>query len=239
MGLDVRFAVNHLEVAHETSARLFVAAVGLPSVGAVECMRAARRRPDLAEIPWIVLADREHDGTTRTALADEPDVAVLDARDDPAQIVTLANRMLRRDVPSLRRSVRLPLTVPALLEVGTGRERLWACTYNFSLGGLFVRTLTPPPVGTTLDVTLDPSGATSPMTVPATVVWRVDGTAGHPPGFGAQFSETISAVAMDELRRVHHSLAQDRRVEGRRDVGQNNPWAPTGPGPRAGADLDA
>lgn len=215
LGLDVHFADNHLGVGDRAGVRLVVAAVDLPSVGAFECMRAFRRRTGRVDTPWIIVGDPGDHARVRTSLIGEPNVAWFPALGDPAQIVSVANRMLRRDAPSLRRSARLPLLAPALVELDDATSPLWSCTYNLSLGGVFLRTLVPPPVGTSTRVSFVVADGGDPLTLPGSVVWRVEARAavGHPPGFGVKFEESMPERVREGLHRGYARLSKSQLAE--------------------------
>ncbi len=216
LGLDVHFADNHLDVGARAGVRLVVAAADLPSVGALECMRAYRRRTGRTDTPWIIVGELREHARMRSQLIGEPDVAWFPVGDDPAQIVSVANRLLRRDAPSLRRSARLPLLAPALVELEEGSAApLWSCTYNLSLGGVFLRTLAPPAVGTSLSVSFVVGDGGDALTLPGCAVWRVEhgGGVGHPPGVGVRFEESIPESMRDALHRGYAQLSKSQLEE--------------------------
>jgi len=125
------------------------------------------------------------------------DVAFCDLDADLAQVVFSANKLLIGAGRALRRSERLPYETPVRVWISAGMVEIWGYTYNINLGGLYVRTLTPPALGTEIDLELVPPHGRGRVMVEGKVVWRQEYSPGkgYPAGFGAQYTEERLPVA--------------------------------------------
>jgi hypothetical protein len=192
MGLDVSFAAASAELAHDDRVRLVVAACELAPDGAAAGLRGYRAAHGGAT-PWIVAGEGEALEAARRELAEEKDVGFLDLSADAAQIVTLANKHLIKGNPSMRRSARLPYEAPIRYGRDEAAPQAWGYLFNVNLGGVYIRTLTPPPLGVELDLEFVPPKGRGRVLVRGSVVWsnEYSGRRGHPPGFGIKYEDHL------------------------------------------------
>jgi uncharacterized protein (TIGR02266 family) len=98
-----------------------------------------------------------------------------------------------------RSSQRIPVTVTLTVQYRSGDELHRDRVLNRSVGGLFIRTSRPLPIGTELDLVIDISGEL-PIRQRARVVWErlYDKKAPphEPEGMGVQFEEPVDPRLM-------------------------------------------
>lgn len=104
-----------------------------------------------------------------------------------------------RSVPP-RRQARVPYRVEVH---GTSRHNFWTgTTYNVSLGGVFVATESPLPIGTEVTLELRLDAAALPWRVSGIVRWvrpALHASPDHPAGCGVQF-ESLPPEAESSIR---------------------------------------
>jgi uncharacterized protein (TIGR02266 family) len=215
MGLRVRFALDHTEVRYEPGTRLVIASAWLPSVGAVAALHTFRRHRAAACVPWVFVGTPLEIERLQAALGNEPDVAYHRVDADLQVLVTAANTLLRPRTSTRRRSARIAFSVPVRFDVEGGWTGMWGCSSNLSTGGIFVRTLTSPPVGSNVRVTFT-LPTQERLTIEGVVAWRVEPRegSGQAPGFGVQFPDPMPAAERATLdagyRRLLALTAQAR-----------------------------
>jgi CheY-like chemotaxis protein len=221
-GLDVQFALDGA-IAATDRLRLIVAEAGLPPDGGAASLRAYRRAHG-AEVPWILFGAGAQLATLERDLDGEPAVALFDLGHHASQILFAAHGLLSA-APAQRRTVRQPYETPARWHEGDSSR--WGYTYNINAGGLYVRTLIPPPTGVPVTLELRPPFGRGRAIVDGTVVWRQPWSArrGQPPGFGLKYAATLAvadAAALEagyeELCRRHEAQPEETVREPRVDV---------------------
>lgn len=211
LGMDVVFANTAQEVPRTPGVTLVVCHAMLPPDGGAVALDQVRA--DLGRaVPWVFIGSSDELTRNRHLMGSPPMVRHLDLDSDAAQVFTVANELLRATVPAQRGSARLPVEVPVQFDVEGSWSGHWGYTYNVNAGGVFVRTLTPPPVTSRLRITVsaEPLFA-GRITVPATVVWgrTFDGKQGHPPGFGAAFDPGFTERVKQLLAEAYARLARE------------------------------
>lgn len=219
MGMRVDFALDHTEVRYDPDVRLVIASAWLPSLGALACLRHFRRDPAAAAVPWVFVGTSEEIERLSPALVHEPSIAFHRVDRDAGQLVAIAGELLRPRTGTRRRSARVPFEAPVCFQVEPGTPRVWGCSTDLSMDGLFVRTLTPPPVGSSVRAMFDLPGQGT-IALDARVVRRVElvRTLPSDPGFGAQFGPMaldVLARLTDGYRELLGTIAA-ARVAGRR-----------------------
>lgn len=185
MGFDVHFALDIESIPDGDEVKMVVISAAL-DVGAALSKRES-------ELPWLIVGEREQLGGVDAVEAKR--TKLFDTGGDPGQIVFVANQLLTEEFTQLRASKRLVYGVPIHfggVQNGSAGIRTYGYTYNISLGGLFVRTLTPPAMGTVLDLRFSPPAGRGRVLVTGRVVWRQEqpvGRNGVPCGFGLQYAE--------------------------------------------------
>ncbi len=185
MGFDVHFALDIDSIPEGEQVKMVVISAALDVVAALKARTA--------DVPWLVVGDR--DQLDAVDVKETERTKLFDTNGDPGQIVFIANQLLTEAFTQLRASKRLVYGVPihfGAVKAGSSGGRTYGYTYNISLGGLFVRTLTPPAIGTVLDLCFSPPSGRGRVLVTGHVVWRQEqpvGRNGVPCGFGLQYAE--------------------------------------------------
>ena len=199
-GLRVEFALDHHEVRYQAQTQLVIASARLPEVGALACLRQFRSDPGAAHIPWLFVGTTAEVGHLAPLLAREPHVACHRVDCDSTGLLAAVQSLMKIDRVRYRRSARIPFAAPVRFDAVATGLRTWGCAADLSMGGMFVRTLSAPPVGTSVRVTFAlPKDV--PISVDGVVVWRAglaDGM-GHTAGFGVEFSDDLDDRVREAL----------------------------------------
>lgn len=193
-GYDVTFAVDADEAVAASLAEGIELVVFRPAFPCDPSALAApaRARDMGCDAPWMVGVPPREIARVRSALAALPDVAVHDAFGPPENVLYVANELAARGGRDLRASSRLLYGTTILFRTAGGDADEIGYTFNISAGGLYVRTLAPPPHGADLWLELRPPRSHRRVRLEARVVWtRAFGTseaATVPPGFGVQIT---------------------------------------------------
>lgn len=109
-----------------------------------------------------------------------------------------------------RQQPRAPVTLEVRIQYPHLDQLVHECSSNMSLGGMFVRTIDPPPVGTSFRFAIDVADEVTMVAGEAEVVWtQTDDDPRHPAGMGVRFTR------MDEItRRIIFQLV-DRHIQTR------------------------
>lgn len=195
MGLAVEFAVDQT-IPCGTEVKLVVAHADLPPDGAAQCLRQYREGPG-SRVPWIITGSDATLQQIRRTVGPSEHVAYCDLDADNAQVVFAANKLLIGAGRALRRSERLPYETSVRVLIPHNDVEIWGYTYNINLGGLYVRTLTPPALGTEVQLEFVPPNGRGRVQVEGKAVWRQEYTPGkgYPAGFGVQYIEDRLPVA--------------------------------------------
>ena len=213
MGLEVQFALD-ASIATDPSLRLIVAHVALPPEGAIRCLRTFRASNG-ADVPWVVFGRKDDLGAMQRQIDGESNLAFLDIDADASQIVFVVNGLLAKDLQSKRKTVRYPYETPARWTTSRGADDRWGYTYNINTGGIYVRTLTPPPPGTLLTLELRPPFGRGRVVVDGLVAWRQAYTrSGQPPGFGVKYVEQPEVADAAALEAGYRRLCRQQEDGG-------------------------
>ena len=183
MGFDVRFAVGVEDVPTDAAVKLVVASAGLDGLSEALVARTE------SSPPWLI-AGNKHE-LAALDLGETKGIKTHDTAGEPSQVVFAANQLLTQDFQQLRRSRRLPYGTPASFCAGSA-GLTHGFTYNVSLGGLFVRTMTPPGLGSEVELEFSPPHGRGRVLVVGRVAWREArpiNPSGIPCGFGVQYDE--------------------------------------------------
>ncbi len=196
MGLRVEFAVDAEGIASDVSVKLVVAHCSLAPDGAVPTLKQYRKGPG-AKIPWVITGNKLELDRAKKDLGSDPLTDGFDIGTDAAQMAFTANKLLIGSARSMRRSPRLTYEGAILFHALGGSHTEWGYTYNINRGGLYIRTLTPPALGSDLDLEFVPPHGRGHVKVEGKVVWRQEytGSKGYPPGFGVQYGDLPIADA--------------------------------------------
>jgi DNA-binding response OmpR family regulator len=139
--------------------------------------------------------------------------SVHDKRRPPEDLVFLANEAAAGANKVLRSSPRLLCSTMVSWRAPGGPLEL-GLTHNLSRRGLYVRTIDPPAMGTTLQLTFTPPGCDGALELPARIAWRKEFAAravrSYPTGMGLAFDNmTRELEALFE--RACRTLASGQR----------------------------
>lgn len=200
MGFDVQFALDAGGIEAGPDVRMVVISAALDVGDAL-----AKRNNGT---PWLVTGGRSQ--LDELQVEEAKRLKLFDTATDPALLVFVANQLLTEEFTQMRASKRLPYGVPIRFGVAEGPQT-HGFTYNISLGGLYVRTLTPPAMGTELDLLYRPPHGRGQVLVSGRVAWRQSqavGRNGVPCGFGLQYAELPLADGA-AIEAGYQALAKD------------------------------
>lgn len=204
-GFDVRFAKHGSEVAELVKPgevpELLVTAESLQPSGAVRAVIDVRQSG--VTVPSVIV------GSPRELreLGDEllKRTATLRENSPPDHLLFVTNELLRPGVQDLRASRRVLFDSMCAFRPAGQLHPVLGLTYNISAQGLYVRTLDPPPRGSTLWFELRPPHSREAVHLRGTVVWvKPMGTGpggSAPAGFGVRIEESLCPPA--DLARYH------------------------------------
>jgi hypothetical protein len=178
--------------------------------------------------PWVLSMPQSELGKARSLVAGLPGVAIHDASTPPDGVLFLLNELSHDRFKDVRGSQRVLFATLAHVR-GAGLE-LPTLTYNVSEGGVFVRTLTPVPMGTSVTLETTAPRTNDTLTLEARVAWhRPFGPMGQavcPPGLGL----SIVGGSAADLALWQHACASLARDTGPRivqETGTLRPWPPS------------
>ncbi len=188
-GFDTFFAASTDELREATKkvkARAVVAASALPGGSLLDLIEER----DSESPPWVVVATpdemdtyADHIGNSRTAL--------FETGADAEGLTFVMNELLAPPPVGVRKSPRILYGTPATFKYDGSEVPFHGFTYNVNIGGLYIRSLTPLPLQTHIEVTFAPPFGRGQVFATAQVVWCKqlgDATgAASPPGMGIQF----------------------------------------------------
>jgi len=195
-GFDPAFVADQAELARavdDPGVVLVVASQDLPGDGGASPAPGAGGSDGFLHglsVPVVILAPAASWNHVAAAARDAGIAFRVAAQDSPAaDLLFLANDLLRPDVRNLRSSPRiLHATVCAYRPAGE-LHGTWGLTYNVSREGLYVRTLDAPPRDAAIWLELRPPGDRSAVHLRGSVVWArapQRGAASAPPGFAVR-----------------------------------------------------
>jgi len=198
--------------------RFVVARDDLPPDGAVKALALSRQRA--AGVPWVVVAPSKRAAEVRTLL-DLPYVAVVDALAPPDHLLFIANELGRSQLTERRSTPRLLYGAQVAFRVAGAPEDDFGFSYNVSAGGLFVRTLAPPPVGVDAWIEVMAPATERALRLVGRVAWRrafgPNETATVPPGFGVGLSAGLPGD-LEAWAEGCHALTEQPGASPRREA---------------------
>jgi uncharacterized protein (TIGR02266 family) len=222
-GFDIHFAADLEEMdrwlSEGQAPRAVVASASLPGGSlsdAVQRLASKHRIPS----PWVIV---NADHSARVDAGDATGAKVVyDTGHDPERLTFLMNELLAPAPPEGRRTPRLLYESAVEFTHEGSNEKFYGYSYNVNSGGMFVRTLTPPPRQSRVRVGFRPPCGSGQVTGEAQVVWisefRGNGTATSPAGMGVRFVDWAPADragfeggyrALLEMHGGHRSVANE------------------------------
>lgn len=196
-GFDLHFAASTKElvdVIEEKKPRAVITAYDLPPKSPIIHIDTLSH-----QVPWIVLTAPEQMEILENAIHGNDSIKFLENSSDAESLTFVLNDFLAPKQKSERRTPRILYgTTVSFRPQGAGQsEDFYGFSYNVNIGGLFVRTLTPPPMQSLLEVRFTPPMGQGTVALIAQVVWRktIGSTSGPatPEGMGVQFVESMPA----------------------------------------------
>lgn len=196
-GFDMHFAASTeelIDVIETKKPRAVITAYDLPPQPPVQFFDSMEHKA-----PWIVLTAQEHLNKVENAVGDNQNIKFLDHSSDAESLTFVLNDFLAPKQKSERRTPRILYGTPVSFQPkdATEQDAFLGFSYNVNIGGLFVRTLTPPPMQSLLLVKFTPPMGLGTVALAAQVVWRkvIGSESGPatPEGMGVQFVESMPA----------------------------------------------
>ncbi|MHB8875172.1 MAG: response regulator [Myxococcaceae bacterium] len=184
---------------------LVVIDVFMPGLGGLELVRNIRSTQAWASVPIIVVSGVRNDPALRTELFR---LGILDFVDKYAVtidgVLPIVEEYLKPGGAKRRSAPRASHF--ALCEFRRQANEGWQLgfVYNVSTSGVFIRTLTPPPLGATVDARMDLGPAASHVLTKARVAWVNElrpEAGGQPCGMGLAFGE-LPASARNRIAEI-------------------------------------
>jgi CheY-like chemotaxis protein len=208
-GYDVTFASDPSSLEALAEDQLVVQSAEVGSAG--QLLWRARRAGHRG--PWLVSASPGELESTRAELVGETRTAVVDRFAPTECILFLANELVAGFARDNRAETRFIYgTIVGFRAVGAEHDD-HAFTYNVSGGGMYIRSLAPPPANT-LWLEVRPPSTTPRVRLLAEVAWRrsagSSAAATAPPGFGLKLLEGLGDGMENWKRGVRIWVAQSR-----------------------------
>lgn len=190
-GYEVRFArdADHVR-AHLDGAKVLIVTSEIET--SEEMVLSAQLRRDGFDGPVIVHTPPKQIGPMRSALHGIPNVVVNDAFSPPANLLFVANELCNRPAVEARESERLLFGCTVEFRTAGRSNRDVGFMYNMSAGGVYVRTLAPPPRLEEVWLEFQPPRSDRLVHLEGTAVWTRgfgnNGFATVPSGFGVQLA---------------------------------------------------
>jgi CheY-like chemotaxis protein len=211
-GYDVKFALDDVALKYYTQQskpRLVVASTEMsPPKPLIE---EARKRG--CDAVWVITTPRRELVRQVEALDGVERVTVVANSTAPDNVLFMSNELMRAGEPPARADERILYgAVVGFKAAGSELEEM-GFTYNISAGGIFVRTLAPPPEDTVW-IELRPPRGTHRVRLEGRVAWRrfFDPTspAAVPPGFGVALTDGLGKGLDEWKERVRHFIQATR-----------------------------
>jgi CheY-like chemotaxis protein/Tfp pilus assembly protein PilZ len=218
-GYDLAFAGTYDELVSVARvarpALLVVAQELLPREDPQPVAEGLRSRVGLPELPLVVVTDHAWEAAHWRRV---PRGAATSARCWD-RLLFQVSEVTRPPMAELRATPRVFLSAFCAFRPTDKMVPTYAVTYNVSGGGLFVRTLDPPPAGSVVAIYLQlPNAAKPVVTVQAKVVWvqrPIHGSTGPTPdGFGAQILDQDSHQKDLEIYRIACQMLHAEAMSG-------------------------
>ena len=190
-GFDIHHASNVAELEEAVTGlkpRAVIASIDLPGKSILTTMHAAAAVPGSA--PWILLDPGLPEGQLSGADV-LSSTAILRIDDDAERLTFLMNELLTPAPPMARRTPRLLYGTPVSYAAAGAGKLFNGYSYNVNHGGVFVRSLTPLPSQTLIQMRFRPPFGRGEVAGRAHVMWvsgfAESNGAASPPGMGVQF----------------------------------------------------
>jgi uncharacterized protein (TIGR02266 family) len=162
-----------------------------PGRDVLSTVRLLRTAHLIGDIPLVVLLAGKNEPLSQSLL-EEGCASVLTKPID----FSLAYGLLNRIMDQFRTTPRIPLKVR--VRIGEGTNEKSVTSVDISEGGIYLRTLDPPPEGTVLHLAFSLPQDEEEIRLPAEVVrtFRMESSVENEPGMGLRFLEVPDPVRM-------------------------------------------
>lgn len=203
-GFDVFFvsSIEELESAlDQQTPRAVVTSSQLPGPSIGEIVDAHSQ----GSLPLVLLTANSPEKRLPESLLNRPRTAMFESGSDVSGLTFIINELCAPQRPKgIRKSARILYGTPISFVHGQGEMAFYGFTYNISIDGVYIRTLTPLPVPSVMDISFKPPFGPQRVIAGAQVAWvKLFGQEGgpiSPPGMGVQFTSM-----MDDDRTVYES----------------------------------
>jgi PilZ domain len=221
-GFDVRFATNAAE-AYEcaTATDVYVVVVSSDLHGTSQDGLSARAWREGCDVAWIITTPPRDLGVQEASLDVPPEsrVAVHDSFATPETLLFVANELVNRPAVEARKSERLLYGACVRFRAAGRPDGDVGHLFNISAGGVYVRTLAPPPRGSEIWLEFNPPRSDRLVHLEGTAVWtrRYGPGSGAtvPTGFGLQITGASKADMVRYGRSYRTYLAERMAVKRR------------------------
>ncbi|MBX3274450.1 MAG: EAL domain-containing protein [Sandaracinaceae bacterium] len=235
-GFEVAFAsdaadlLRGVEACADTALVAIAEELARPGSALVGEVRGVAGKADLPVVILDIESGTEHAGGTLGRLGVVADAAA------PDNLLFVVNELGAHASAEQRASQRLLYSTLCAFRRAHEVSPEFGLTYNISRDGIYVRTIDPPAIGTSVWLELRPPGTTAIVHLRAQVVWtRRAADRGHatvPSGFAVQVIEAECPPAdLERYRAAYHAFREEPRpyvVEPTAEAPSTRPSSPSG-----------
>lgn len=193
----IQFGVNALNLIQVFNPDIFLIDVNMPILGGMEVLRHIRDNDEFADTPIVMLSENKEDA--RECLSRGTDFFL----EKPIKIDQLQKAVAlcyqNRKIP--RKHLRAPINRPVSLYF---EDKYYTCqAITLSEGGIYIRRVTPLPVGTRVEVEMTDIGGET-IRLRGEVIYNKSISGRRfsiPPGMAVRFTE-VSASEADTVRNI-------------------------------------
>lgn len=199
-------AEKALELIKEHKFNLLLCETKLPGMGGLEFCEIVKSRPEISEIPFILISI---DGTRETKQAAQK-LGCADYKTKPLTVHTL-HELVQKHLPfnSKRRKLRASMILSVSINDGVQTLALKATCLGEE--GMFLELTTPYPIGTLLDIELPLPGMNNPLELKGEVVYVIDSSQQSlPHGMGIKFKNLNRNISTQLTRYLENFLSDSR-----------------------------
>lgn len=178
-------AEKALEIINKDKFNLLICETKLPGMGGLEFCEIVKSRPDISDIPLILISI---DGTLETKQAAQK-LGCADYKTKPLTVHAL-HELMQQHLPfnSKRHKLRARIILSATINDGIRTLDLKASCLGE--GGMYLELATPYPIGTLLDIALSLPSLNTPLKLKGEVVYVIDSPQQSLPlGMGIKFKD--------------------------------------------------
>ena len=199
-------AEKALEIIKKHKFNLLICETKLPGMGGLEFCEIVKSRPEISDIPLILISI---DGTLETKQAAQK-LGCADYKTKPLTVHALHELMQKHlRYNSKRRKLRANMILSATINDGVRTLVLKATCLGEE--GMFLEQTTPYPIGTLLDIVLPLPSLNNPLELKGEVVYVIDSSQQNlPPGMGIKFEDLTRNISTQLTSYIESFLSDSR-----------------------------